>query len=90
MNAPFLKSVVKDEKTRNRLKMRRFSQNSRVYNEIISSLREKGNDFLRRVQYHANPDGSLSEQINKETGFLESARDLTWNYAAFLTAIDKR
>lgn len=46
----------------------------------------RGDQFVQRVQFHAYPDGSLSEQIQKETGFMTSARDLTWNYSAVLTA----
>ena len=41
---------------------------------------------MLRVQLHANPDGSLSEQIDRHSGYMSSARDLTWNYAALLTA----
>jgi glucoamylase len=45
-----------------------------------------GDRFLDRVKYHANADGSLSEQIDKSTGYMTSAANLSWNYAAFLTA----
>jgi glucoamylase len=48
---------------------------------------EAGDQFVQRVQYHANPDGSLSEQIQRHTGYMWSARDLTWNYAAILTTL---
>lgn len=48
---------------------------------------EAGDEFVQRVQYHANPDGSLSEQINRHNGYMVSARDLTWSYASFLTAV---
>lgn len=41
--------------------------------------------FVARVKYHAYPDGSLDEQMNRDTGYMTSARDLTWNYAALLT-----
>jgi glucoamylase len=46
---------------------------------------EAGDQFVQRVQYHANPDGSLSEQIQRQSGYMWSARDLTWNYSAILT-----
>jgi glucoamylase len=42
--------------------------------------------FVERVRYHAYPDGSLSEQMDRYTGFMTSANNLTWNYAAVLTA----
>jgi glucoamylase len=46
----------------------------------------EGDRFLDRVKYHANADGSLSEQIDKDTGYMTSAANLSWSYAAFLTA----
>jgi glucoamylase len=50
-------------------------------------LMQTGDTFMQRVQLHANSDGSLSEQINSYTGYMTSARDLTWNYAAFFEAL---
>ena len=32
----------------------------------------------------------LSEQMNRQTGFMQSARDLTWSYASLLTAVSYR
>ncbi|MGZ3724648.1 MAG: glycoside hydrolase family 15 protein [Pseudobdellovibrio sp.] len=46
---------------------------------------ELGDAFFARVQLHANTDGSLSEQISRFNGYMTSAVDLTWNYAAILT-----
>lgn len=45
-----------------------------------------GDEFMLRVQLHTNPDGSMSEQIDRFSGYMSSARDLTWNYAALFTA----
>lgn len=53
-------------------------------------LREQGDAFLARVKYHANPDGSLSEQMDRHSGYMTSAHDLTWNYAAFISALHAR
>ncbi len=47
---------------------------------------EKGDTFIQRTQYHANLDGSLNEQIQRDTGFMTSVSDLTWSHAAVLTA----
>lgn len=58
-----------------------------LFDIILIKLREYGDTFVSRIQFHALPDGSLSEQMDKETGFMISAKDLTWNYAAFTTAI---
>jgi glucoamylase len=51
---------------------------------LAKKLLDEGDTFVLRTQYHANPDGSLSEQIHRVSGFMISARDLTWNYAAVL------
>jgi glucoamylase len=48
-------------------------------------LVQKGEQFVARVRYHANADGSLNEQINRDTGYMLSVSDLTWNYASVLT-----
>jgi glucoamylase len=50
-------------------------------------LMQAGDQFFQRVQMHANPDGTMSEQINAVTGYMMSARDLTWNYGAFFETL---
>lgn len=35
-------------------------------------------------------DGSMSEQFNRDNGFMQGAPDLTMNYTAFLRAIFSR
>jgi glucoamylase len=47
---------------------------------------DRGDSFIQRVQFHAYGSGSLSEQIDRDTGFMTSAGDLTWNYAAIINA----
>lgn len=42
------------------------------------------------VATYAQSNGSLSEQFSGSTGAPLSARDLTWSYAAFLTAATRR
>jgi len=46
----------------------------------------KGDQFLARVIFHLDAQGHQSEQFNKITGAQLSAQDLTWSYAAYLTA----
>jgi glucoamylase len=57
---------------------------------IASGLELEGDRFLRRLRRHSAADGSLSEQFKKDDGFMTSAVDLTWSYAATVTAIDRR
>lgn len=47
---------------------------------------ERGDEFVQRTQFHSYPDGSLSEQFDRYTGFMTSASDLTWSYSAVVTA----
>lgn len=44
----------------------------------------KAEDLLRRVQYHAPADGALAEQMDRQSGYMTSARDLTWSHAEVL------
>jgi glucoamylase len=41
---------------------------------------------FNRVLYHRSADGSLSEQFNRDSGYEQGARDLTWSYASYVTA----
>jgi glucoamylase len=56
------------------------SRNLQSRNEWL----QRGDSFVQRVQFHAFGSGSLSEQIDRDSGFMTSAGDLTWNYAAIL------
>jgi glucoamylase len=46
----------------------------------------EGDQFMERLHYHASADGNLSEQLDRNSGFMTSARDLTWSHAEFLRA----
>lgn len=54
---------------------------------LAEAWMQNGDLFVQRVQYHANADGTLSEQIDRHNGYMSSARDLTWNYSAVLTTL---
>lgn len=55
-----------------------------------ADLVAKGDSFIARVRYHAHRDGSLNEQFHRASGFMHSVEDLTWSYAALLTAHNAR
>ncbi|TPX39432.1 glucan 1,4-alpha-glucosidase [Synchytrium endobioticum] len=65
----------------------RNDQGYAMSSRLRRSLIRAGDSFLWRVKKHAGETGSMSEQFHRNTGFMEGARDLTWSYAAFLTAI---
>ncbi len=56
---------------------------------LVAAIRGRGDDFVAAVRFHMH-DGHMSEQINRHTGYMQGARDLTWSYASFLTAIEHR
>jgi glucoamylase len=51
-----------------------------------AALREAGDMMLRAVVFHSD-HYELSEQYDGTNGFEKSVRDLTWSYAAFLSAL---
>ena len=60
------------------------------FGQITGALIELGDGYLRRIKEHADKSGSLSEQFDRNDGTPQSARDLSWSYAAVLTAFQQR
>lgn len=50
----------------------------------------RGDSFMRTVQTFTPADGELSEQFDQRNGSQTSARQLSWSYAAFITAAASR
>src|SRR6185437_11512800 len=57
---------------------------------IAAALIERGDAILRTVRRYTPPAGELSEQFDQTTGAQSSARELSWSYAAFITAVAAR
>jgi glucoamylase len=57
--------------------------------EAVTKLRDAGDRMLRDVVYHSD-HLELSEQFDRYNGFEKSVRNLTWSYAAFLSAVCAR
>ncbi|MFC1623747.1 glycoside hydrolase family 15 protein [Candidatus Omnitrophota bacterium] len=51
---------------------------------------ERSTDFFRWSLAHIPLDGSMSEQINRDTGEPQGVRDLTWSHAEFVHAMMER
>jgi glucoamylase len=62
------------------------SRHSLEFRSILQRIFHEGDRYITRVMYHRNPDGSLSEQINRDSGYMQGAVNLTWSHASFLTA----
>lgn len=51
---------------------------------------KKGDSYLRRVRKHVGEGYSMSEQFNRDNGYMLSAEHLTWSYVALLSATEAR
>ncbi|KAI1266326.1 carbohydrate-binding module family 20 protein [Xylariaceae sp. FL1019] len=68
-----------------------YASTSTTYSNIYDAVFGLYADgFVGLVQTYAMTNGSLNEQYDRSTGAPLSARDLTWSYAAFLTAAARR
>ena len=56
---------------------------------VASALVGAGDKMLEAVVFHSDHQ-HLSEQFDKVTGFEKSVEDLTWSYAAYLSAVRTR
>ncbi|CAN6674817.1 hypothetical protein TRVA0_067S00100 [Trichomonascus vanleenenianus] len=63
-----------------------YKKGGHVYSELIESLEGWGDAFLRRVKYHVPEGGHMTEEFNRDSGEPQGAKDLTWSYAALLSA----
>lgn len=57
--------------------------------QVAEALRNAGDAMLRAVVFHSD-HYELSEQFDSKTGYEKSVRNLTWSYAAFLSAVRAR
>ncbi|CAG8084183.1 unnamed protein product [Penicillium salamii] len=67
-----------------------YSSSSSTYASIVSAVKTYADGYVSIVETYAMNNGSLSEQFSKSDGSQLSARDLTWSYAALLTANERR
>ncbi|CAI7618413.1 unnamed protein product [Penicillium glandicola] len=67
-----------------------YSARSSTYKSLTSNIRSYADGFVSLVQAYTPANGSLAEQYNRNTSVPLSANDLTWSFASFLTAIQRR
>jgi glucoamylase len=56
---------------------------------LVKALKAAAQEFLDRIT-QITPSRDLSEQIHRETGALQGARDLTWSYSSYLSVEQRR
>ena len=57
--------------------------------DVVSKLQDAGDAMLAAVIYHSD-HLELSEQFDGVTGYEKSVKNLSWSYAAFLSAVRAR
>lgn len=61
-----------------------ISRNSSQFRCLLQKLLWYADSFLEVLKEHMDQDtGAMSEQFNRDTGYLQGAHDLTWSYGAF-------
>ena len=86
INLSFLKSLgVSGLKEGDVLKV-----GDKKFPKIIASLHDLGDDYLRRVRHHIGENGHMTEEFSRDDGTPQGAQDLSWSYAALLTAAQVR
>jgi glucoamylase len=63
-----------------------YHSDSSTYMQLSDAIRAHADGFVKIVARFTPPDGRFAEQFDKKTGKPTSAADLTWSYAAALTA----
>jgi len=63
-----------------------YKSHDHHFAQMTLSLKGWGDAFMRRIKYHTPSDGHLTEEFGRASGLPVGATDLTWSYAALLTA----
>lgn len=67
-----------------------YASSTTTYTTLYNAVKTYADGYVNIVATYAQTNGSLSEQFNKVGGAQLSAYDLTWSYAAFITAAARR
>lgn len=67
-----------------------YASSSTTYTTLYNAIKTYADGYVDVVAKYSPTNGSLSEQFNKVGGAPLSAYDLTWSYAALLTAAARR
>ncbi|WP_372655339.1 glycoside hydrolase family 15 protein [Halobacteriovorax sp.] len=60
---------------------------SKLGKNLVRVLDSQIESIYKRVNYHSSRSGSIAEQMNRDNGYMQGARDLTWSYASYLSAL---
>jgi glucoamylase len=67
-----------------------YASSTSTYTTLYNAVKAYADGYVNIVATYAQSNGSLSEQFSRSNGVPLSAYDLTWSYAALLTAAARR
>lgn len=67
-----------------------YASSTTTYTTLYNAVQAYADGYVNIIATYAQSNGSLSEQFSRSNGVPLSAYDLTWSYAAFLTAAARR
>ncbi|KFX99237.1 hypothetical protein V490_01898 [Pseudogymnoascus sp. VKM F-3557] len=67
-----------------------YKKDSEVFTAVAAAVKTYADGFMVKAQEHTPKSGDFAEQYDRSTGSPLSAADLTWSYASFLSAADRR
>ncbi|RSL98563.1 hypothetical protein BHE90_002080 [Fusarium euwallaceae] len=67
-----------------------YASDSTTFKQIVDAVTSYADGYVSIVAKYVGPNGALAEQFSKNDGKPMSADDLTWSYAAFLSATERR
>lgn len=63
-----------------------YAKSTTTFTTLTTGVQNFADGFLAVVQKYTPSNGGLAEQFSRSNGAVTSAVDLTWSYAALLTA----
>lgn len=67
-----------------------YASSTTQYTAIVTAVKAYADGYMAKAQQYTPSNGALAEQYSRSNGSPLSASDLTWSYAAFLSAADRR
>jgi glucoamylase len=67
-----------------------IGEESELFSSLLNRMDFWGDAFMKRGLSHAGIDGAMSEEINRSSGQMQGAENLTWSHASFLNAWSSR
>lgn len=67
-----------------------YASSTSTYTTLVAAIQNYADSFVAVVAKYTPIGGGLSEQYSRDNGSPLSAVDLSWSYAALITAFDRR